>query len=281
MNPVKLVRRIFNALLNRLLPIMERFIPPKGLWFGIRFRRYTAHAHGAFQRHFVQRVYDNKEPVVLSGPFAGMRYFDDTFFGPITPRWLGSYEEQLHPIINQVIARAYPIIIDIGSAEGYYSVGLARSLPHSRVYSFDTDPISRRQQKRLKKLNQTNNLITGSFCRWKDFNKLSDARTFAIIDIDSHEFKWLRPEMCDGLIHADLLVEIHAGHDLGHEAFRTEIMNRFKTTHEAMVIHDCKKDIVKYRAICSHALTEDEVAEAVKEYRAVPQSWLWLQAKSS
>jgi hypothetical protein len=268
-----------NAIINRLLPFMEKHVPPKNLWFGIRFRRHTAREHGAFQRRFIKKVYGEDNLVVLSGPFRGMRYFDATFFGPVTPRWLGSYEDQLHPILECVIARAYPIIIDIGSAEGYFSVGLARLLPQSRVYSFDTDPISRRQQKRLMKLNGVNNLTLGSFCHWEDFNRIANDRTFAFIDIDNCEFTFLRPEKCKALARTDLLVEIHEGFGLKHEAFREEIAKRFEPTHDISVIRDAPKDIKGYRACVTGRLSDSDIEEAVKEYRAIDQSWIWLQSK--
>ena len=66
---------------------------------------------------------------VASGPFAGMRHGDIAVGSVLTVKLLGTYEKELWPIIDQIIATAYPLIIDIGAAEGYYAVGLAMRIP--------------------------------------------------------------------------------------------------------------------------------------------------------
>ena len=44
------------------------------------------------------------------------------------------------PIIEDIVTKAYALIIDVGSAEGYYAVGLARRLPKARVLARDANP---------------------------------------------------------------------------------------------------------------------------------------------
>jgi hypothetical protein len=51
---------------------------------------------------------------------------NETVWGPIEPKWLGTYELELHSIIKGILRAEYNTIIDIGSAEGYYSVGLGK-----------------------------------------------------------------------------------------------------------------------------------------------------------
>jgi len=130
------------------------------------------------------------------------------------------------------------------------------------------------------RINNVKNVVLGSFCRWEDFDRLSRQRTVAIIDIDNCEFLWLRPEMCPALVRADILVEIHEGYGFKHKDFLAEILKRFDATHDVTVIGDSERDVDKYRAVCSLALDNEEVTEALKEYRAIAQSWLWLEAKS-
>jgi hypothetical protein len=79
---------------------------------------------------------------VRTGPFAGMQITDGPdAFGLM--RLIGTYEPELAPTIENLIARtAYDIIVNIGCvnigcAEGLYSVGFALQLPKTHVYAFD------------------------------------------------------------------------------------------------------------------------------------------------
>ena len=77
---------------------------------------------------------------VLSGPFKGMEYPVRTVEGSRSARLLGAYEASLAPVIEEIVTKAYPLVIDVGSAEGYYAVGLARRLPKARVLARDANP---------------------------------------------------------------------------------------------------------------------------------------------
>src|SRR6478672_5253661 len=117
-------------------------------------RRGVRASFGANQRFFRQRFYpDQTSPVVLTGPFKGMRYIDETVWGSITPKWVGTYELELADIIETIVRHGYTRVLNIGCAEGYYAIGLALRDPSVNVFAFDTDPLSRMQARRLARLN--------------------------------------------------------------------------------------------------------------------------------
>ena len=58
--------------------------------------------------------------------------------------------------MDRIIRTPHSVIIDVGNAEGYYSVGLAKCIRDGTVYSYDVDPWARRQQRRLARLNDGN-----------------------------------------------------------------------------------------------------------------------------
>src|SRR3982751_3241860 len=63
---------------------------------------------------------------VLHGPFAGLRYPADAVQSRHSvPMLLGSYERELHAIVDSVLLDSYNRVVDVGCAEGYYAVGLA------------------------------------------------------------------------------------------------------------------------------------------------------------
>jgi len=90
-------------------------------------------------RRFVNGfIREKTNSVVQSGPFAGMRLIEGASWGDgdIAPKLLGVYEQELHGVFAKAAQRRYGAIVDVGSAEGFYAVGLARMFPGIKVYAF-------------------------------------------------------------------------------------------------------------------------------------------------
>jgi len=66
---------------------------------------------------------------VASGPFRGMRYVARAYHSAYHAKLLGTYEMELHGIVEELCRETPGIIVDVGAAEGYYAVGLAMRLP--------------------------------------------------------------------------------------------------------------------------------------------------------
>src|SRR5262245_457133 len=96
--------------------------------------------------HFVEKgivndwLLKNMHGKVQSGPFIGMEILPDVSWndGDISSKILGTYEQELHPIIEHEIKRLRrmdkPKIVNVGTAEGYYAVGMAMQVPKAVVY---------------------------------------------------------------------------------------------------------------------------------------------------
>ena len=104
-------------------------------------------------------------PQVMSGPFAGMHYVETASEGALMPRLLGSYESELHPHLAAFAQAGLDCVIDVGCAEGYYAVGLARMMPEITVYAFDIDPIAREACAALAQKNEVGSrvIVGGEF----------------------------------------------------------------------------------------------------------------------
>ena len=74
---------------------------------------------------------------VYSGPFKGMEYLDYATEGCLVPRLLGCYEDELHADLQRFVDMGVDTIVDIGCAEGYYAVGLARFMPAAQIHAFE------------------------------------------------------------------------------------------------------------------------------------------------
>ena len=58
---------------------------------------------------------------------------------PIFSKLLGFYEKELQKVIKNLIKRDCEIVVDVGCAEGYYTVGLARVFKdkETKVLAYD------------------------------------------------------------------------------------------------------------------------------------------------
>src|SRR5206468_9886250 len=120
-------------------------------WYrSYRLRKHFSARFKLDQWLFKQAFYPgNQAPTILTGPFRGMLYLDEIVWGPIMPKWAGSYEMELQDIVARIGRDGYDQILNIGCAEGYYAVGLALQDRRCNVLAFDPDPYARTQVRRL------------------------------------------------------------------------------------------------------------------------------------
>jgi hypothetical protein len=77
---------------------------------------------------------------VMQGPLVGMNFLAQSAEGCHIAKLLGCYEQPLQPFIEAAIEANYQTILNIGCAEGYYAVGMARGMPATQVLAFDLNP---------------------------------------------------------------------------------------------------------------------------------------------
>ncbi len=244
-----------------------------------RTRRHIAGIWGDFQLDFARRLYGKRCPVVLSGPFEGMQYINDIVYGCITPKWLGSYEAELHPVVEEIISLGYHTIIDAGAAEGYYLTGLARRMPGTTLYGFDNDPLARRQQARLVSLNGLQNVHLGGYCAPAWLKAHCEPGSLVICDLEGYELYLLSPRIVPGLKEADILVELHPFSPMSYPEVRRTITDRFEATHDIQRIASQQKDERFYNAVADGLFSREEMKEALDERRFSGQEWLWMRRK--
>lgn len=240
-------------------------------------RRYAP-----LQRRVREMVYPTGDIRVLDGPFQRMRYLDGVVWGSITPKWLGSYECELHGVVAEVIDRAPPTIVDVGCAEGFYAVGLAMRLPGTTVQAWDCDFLSRRQTRRLARLNGVEERVkVGGWCRHEDLQRLAGQRVVLICDIEGGERELLDPVACPALRGMDVLVEIHEG----RWPVRTAdlLIERFQVSHGIQRIPGrLRSGWIRDRGSLTGrfpGLAEEWWVEATEEGRGGLQEWFWMKPR--
>lgn len=219
---------------------------------------------------------------VAFGPFAGMRLPREIAEYPYSvPGYvLGCYEEELHPTIWKIANTHYDIIIDIGCAIGYYAVGLARMMPATRIYAFDTDKTAQTLCRQVIDTNQVANQVTlHETCTADTFAQLQQlpGKKLIICDIEGAEYELLNPEQSPVLKELDILVELHPTpvyqtiepcHDI--------IVKRFTSTHHIEYIPPTSRNWANYDIDWLSPLDRDLV---LLDGRTFPTPWLFMTTR--
>jgi hypothetical protein len=194
------------------------------------------------------------DQTIQSGPFVGMSYLAQSVGSVAVPKLLGTYELELHHIIERIIAARPNLILNVGAAEGYYSVGLARRLPDARIYSWE---LSQKGQELCSQLIQSNALTTGKitqygFCGLSDLISVASQhatlKAVVICDIEGGEAMLLDPAIIPSLRCMELLVEVH---EFAVAGVGRILQKRFESSHDIETLH------ARHRTFSDWPLPED------------------------
>lgn len=224
------------------------------------------------QRMLVNTFLTHHGARVLAGPFAGMEYVTRATEGALMPRLLGTYEAELHPHLQAFRAEGVDCVIDVGCAEGFYAVGLARLMPQATVHAYDIDPAARATCAELAKRNAVaERVIVGEAFAPEDFQRFAGRRALVIMDVEGAETELLRPDLAPALAGMRLIVETHGRAKL--EALR----ERFAPTHEVLRV-DIGPKTAELPAWLKELGHLDQLL-AVWEWRGCPTPWLVMRPK--
>ena len=208
---------------------------------------------------------------VLHGPFAGLRYPAEAVQSRHNvPMLLGSYERELHAIMDSVLLDSYDLVVDVGCAEGYYAVGLALK-GRFPVMAFDADPRELSLCRTMARLNGVEDRIRfGSWCSAGTLRNLTEGkRTFVLSDCEGFEPELFEEATVAALKHSDALVELHG------EAYEP-LLNRFSRTHDVRISMASPRLAEDYPEL---ACLGPEVIRAVSEYKPLQQRWLYAKSR--
>jgi FkbM family methyltransferase len=253
---------------------------------------------------------------VQQGPFAGMRYVDHAVGSAFIPKLLGIYERELNACIEQSCAMRFPLIIDIGAAEGYYAVGMALRVPGARVIAFEMEENGRTALREMAGLNgviveehgatsrehgagsgngqrlEVKSQRSGQSLEQKprvelhgkcEFENLQEAlasaeRSLVICDVEGYEEILLVPEKIPALARATLLVEMH---DCFRHGLTELVAERFAPTHNVQRIwaEPRAQTDFPFTSIGTRLMPSRYLDWAVSEWRPTRMSWLWMEPR--
>jgi hypothetical protein len=210
---------------------------------------------------------------VQSGPFAGLVLGAYGTEGGHAPRLLGCYEQQLHPHLERLIARGFRRVVNIGCADGYYAVGLARRMPQAEVVARDTSPAAQAACAATAAANGVAARIAiGDEVGHAELAALAGPDTWLVVDIEGAEDALLDPAVVPALAHSTILVECHEGPRPGITQLLTA---RFAPTHRVIQVGAALGAVAL--PAWMDALSHLDQLLAAWEWRAEPTPWLVLE----
>lgn len=219
---------------------------------------------------------------VKNGPFAGLVYPGAAATGSaFLPKLLGSYEDELHPALRAAAERGIDDIVDVGCAEGYYAIGLARMFPGARILAYDVDAGARGLCSLMAKANGVEDrLELGGWCDGGTLAALpADRRALIVADCEGYEKELFSAATAPSLTRHDILVELH---DYKDPEIGASIRAAFEASHEI----DEFPSVPDYRKAADADYPELEGYDAairrfiIEECRGAPQSWLFLRSRA-
>lgn len=262
-------------------------------------------------RHLENLVRAETGGRVRQGPFAGLRYINRAVGSAFIPKLLGIYERELNGCIERACAANFPLIVDVGAAEGYYAIGLARRNPTARVIAFEMEEHGREALREMAKLNgievapKAETLKTEKLkedgaavplsrspvvpqaqlelhgkCEFENLQATlaSADRSLVVCDVEGYEEFLLVPEKIPALARATLLVEMH---DCFRPGLTELITERFTATHyvERIWQEPRTRADFPFTSWGTRLFPARYLDWAVSEWRPVRMSWLWLMPK--
>jgi len=214
--------------------------------------------------------------VVRRGPFAGMRYMpgQEHISGHLIAKLAGTYERQLYPWFGEWIAGDFDLVIDVGCAEGFYAVGLARAIPNVEVRAYDTDARARDDCAELARTNGVEDRVAvAGTCTPETLAEVSSQRVALLSDCEGYEKILLDPDRAPNLRHWSIIVEQHDHADTTTSA---TIRERFRATPEI--------EVIEYVPPTTDGIPElDWLSEGNKRLamaeRPLPMSWAMLRPR--
>jgi hypothetical protein len=217
---------------------------------------------------------------VLNGPFKGLKYPSDESFGSaLYPKFLGSYENEIIPIVEEVCNKEYANVLDIGCAEGYYAIGLALRMPKAMIHAYDTKAQARDLCTKMAEYNNVaDRVITKTFCSADTLiNFYFTGRGLIICDCEGYEKQLFTDASVKNLTYCDLIIETHDNLD---PTISYYLQDLFSKSHSLTVVTSMD-DLQKLKHSHFPELDHLDIYTKkliIEEERGVVQEWHYYKA---
>jgi hypothetical protein len=189
---------------------------------------------------------------------------------------IGSYEHELHPIIEALIDKNFPLIINVGSADGYFAAGFARRCKTSRIVAFEMDDELRQDSINNAKINGLYDRISfEGKCASNSLMQYDLSNALIFMDCEGAEIDILDESVLPYLSTAWLLIELH---DALRSGCSRILSKRFDATHDCSFLSATERDPQEFEL--PKNLSHRERFLALDEKRLGTQEWVLMTPKS-
>ena len=210
------------------------------------------------------------------GPLRGLRY-PPRLVGAsedVVAKLLGSYEQELHATLADLVAERPPLVVNIGAGEGYYAVGLARALPDAAVVAYDIDDLRRPWCRQLAAANGVSDRVeVRGECTPQHLEQaLAGRRALVLCDREGAEIEVIEPSRTPGLARATVIVETH---EWVRNGLAEELERRLAPTHDVSWVQQqprWRNDHPELAEVPASDYMDHELA--LTEFRPQPMRWL-------
>ncbi|WP_068322660.1 FkbM family methyltransferase [Polynucleobacter yangtzensis] len=214
---------------------------------------------------------------VIDGPFRGLKLSEDRNWGnsnDLTTQILGTYEREIVDLIA-LLSSPNGVFIDIGGANGFYAVGVAKCLSFSSVYVYELSAEGRREISINAVLNDVDPFIKigGKFDNntvSQDWVEAKNSTGVILIDIEGGEFELMNPEFFSVFSRFNIIVELHDFLDPNTHMVDVLIQNS-NATHEVKFLRNNGRNPASINLL--NHLPEDYQWIACSESRLRAMSW--------
>lgn len=216
---------------------------------------------------------------VSGGPFKGMLIDTQVSWGDgaITPKLLGCYEQEVSSRLDALRGQSFDAVINIGSAEGYYTVGAAMILDTPKVIAVDIDPAA---LDATRKNAERNGVADKIECRGAvDAAGLAallseHPRSLVICDCEGYETELITPQVRTAGNHAHFLIECH---DFIGRPVAKDLVDLLTESHDIEVIPEGPRDPNQYEVLQNRDNLDRWLAMC--EFRPETMSWVFAHPR--
>jgi hypothetical protein len=190
----------------------------------------------------------------------------------LVAKLLGAYESELHEPLSELVLRDWEQIVDIGAADGYYVVGLARRCPRAILRAFEMNPLPARVCMELARTNGVENrVVMGGECGVADLRALPERPSLVICDCEGCEASLLDPDAVPLLLTSTIVVEMH---EAAAPGVSERLTKRFRSSHDIETFEMKQRHTGDYPALAAvDGIGYMDQELLITEFRTHPVRW--------
>jgi hypothetical protein len=218
---------------------------------------------------------------VLAGPFSGMILPSGQTWGDgdLFAKLHGLYELEILELLRVLQPGIFDAAINIGCADGYYAVGLAKYFQPSVTYAVDVDPTALKSCAALAAANEcSNSIILSNETNSDALSAIAQKhkRLLVLSDCEGFELDLFSSSALEALRRSHLIIECHDGIV---EDCTARLKLRLEVTHSVLVIEESWRNPNVVASLKS--LPSLDRWAAISEGRQQTMTWLYGYPKPS